>query len=72
MENLYYESKPYLFGIIAMYALISSKNSLLMNLSGTLFLVSSCCIFHLRQEYRKKNKLSRQVLKPSFTPKFKK
>jgi hypothetical protein len=72
MEKFFYEYKPHLCAALAVYALAASKNSLLLNFSGALFLIGSTCIFYMRNDYRKKHKLTQQVLQPTYLARIKK
>jgi hypothetical protein len=48
MEKLMYESRPYLYGALAFYAIVLSHNSLLMVASG-LALASCCYLVSIRR-----------------------
>jgi len=68
MEKIIYESKPYFYGLVAVFALYFGKGSLLMTLSGIFMGLACISVGMLRYDFRnavampRKGKASRREL----------
>lgn len=66
MEKFIYESKPYLYGIIAIAAMYNGKGSILLTVSGVFMGLACISVGMLRYDFRtasaapRKGKASRQ------------
>lgn len=52
MEKLIYETRPFAFGVLALYAILTSQSLGIQLASGLLLLACSALIIRTRQLYR--------------------